>query len=48
MVVTQQLNHECRYLLLRAYNYWDFPTLYLSPRAMTLLNKRRLLLSKAQ
>jgi len=28
MVVTQQLNHECRYLLLRAYNYWDFPTLF--------------------
>ncbi|MGH8644249.1 MAG: NUDIX domain-containing protein [Gammaproteobacteria bacterium] len=25
MVVTQQLNHECVYLLLRAYNYWDFP-----------------------
>ena len=25
MVVTHQLNHECRYLLLRAYNYWDFP-----------------------
>ena len=24
-VVTHQLNHECRYLLLRAYNYWDFP-----------------------
>lgn len=25
MVVTHQVNHECRYLLLRAYNYWDFP-----------------------
>lgn len=25
MVVTQQLNHECLYLLLRAYSYWDFP-----------------------
>ncbi len=25
MVVTHQFNHECRYLLLRAYNYWDFP-----------------------
>ena len=25
MVVTHQLNHECRYPLLRAYNYWDFP-----------------------
>lgn len=25
MVVTHQLTHECRYLLLRAYNYWDFP-----------------------
>ena len=25
MVVTYQLNHECRYLLVRAYNYWDFP-----------------------
>lgn len=25
MIVTHQLNHECRYLLLRAYNYWDFP-----------------------
>ncbi|MGH8538741.1 MAG: NUDIX domain-containing protein [Gammaproteobacteria bacterium] len=25
MVITHELNHECRYLLLRAYNYWDFP-----------------------
>ena len=25
LVVTHQVNHECRYLLLRAYNYWDFP-----------------------
>ncbi|MGH8613976.1 MAG: NUDIX domain-containing protein, partial [Gammaproteobacteria bacterium] len=25
MVVTRRLNHECLYLLLRAYNYWDFP-----------------------
>ena len=25
MVVTHQVNHECRYLLLRAYNHWDFP-----------------------
>jgi len=25
MVVTHQVNHECHYLLLRAYNYWDFP-----------------------
>ncbi len=25
MVVTRRLNHECLYLLLRVYNYWDFP-----------------------
>lgn len=25
MVITRPLNHECSYLLLRAYNHWDFP-----------------------
>ncbi|MGH6635772.1 MAG: NUDIX domain-containing protein [Gammaproteobacteria bacterium] len=32
MVITRRLNHECVYLLLRAYNYWDFPKGTVEPR----------------
>ncbi len=41
MVVTHQLNHECRYLLLRAYNYWDFPKGIVEPTEVPFEAARR-------